>query len=106
VGSITGMFMLRKGKWKLIHYEGYAPQLFDLESDPDEAHDRAADPACAAVLADLEAELRQICDPAAVTAQAFADQEARIAAHGGAEAIKARGDFGYTPAPGQTPVFG
>ena len=25
---------------------------------------------------------------------------------GGAEAIKARGDFGYTPAPGQTPVFG
>jgi choline-sulfatase len=106
VGSITGMFMLRKGKWKLIHYEGHRPQLFDLESDPDEADDRAADPACAPVLADLEAELRKICDPAAVTAQAFADQAARIAAHGGAAAIKARGDFGYTPAPGQTPVFG
>jgi choline-sulfatase len=106
VGSITGMFMLRKGRWKLIYYAGYAPQLFDLESDPDEAHDRAADPACAAVLADLEAELRKICDPEAVNERAFADQAARIEAHGGAGAIIARGDFGYTPAPGQTPVFG
>ncbi len=27
-------------------------------------------------------------------------------AYGGPDAIKQRGDFGYTPAPGQTPVFG
>jgi choline-sulfatase len=106
VGAISGMLMLRKGKWKLVHYPGYASQLFDLEADPDEAHDKAADPAFADVLAKLEAELRKICDPEAVNARAFADQAARIEAHGGAEAIIARGDFGYTPAPGQTPVFG
>ncbi len=45
-------------------------------------------------------------DPEAVNARAFADQERKIAEHGGPEAIKQRGDFGYTPAPGQTPVFG
>ncbi len=106
VGAISGMLMLRKGKWKLVHYPGYASQLFDLATDPDEAHDKAADPAFADVLAKLEAELRKICDPEAVNARAFADQAARIEAHGGAEAIIARGDFGYTPAPGQTPVFG
>ncbi len=106
VGSITGMFMVRKGRWKLVHHEGYAAQLFDLEADPDEAHDRAADPACTEALASLQAALRSICDPAEVNARAFNDQAARIAAHGGESAIKARGDFGYTPAPGQTPVFG
>ncbi|MCB1993181.1 MAG: DUF4976 domain-containing protein, partial [Geminicoccaceae bacterium] len=106
VGAIAGMFMVRKGRWKLVHYAGHEPQLFDLVADPQEANDRAEDIACAAVRADLEAELRKICDPDEVNRRAFADQEARIAAHGGAEAIKARGDFGYTPAPGQTPVFG
>ena len=28
--------MIRKGNWKLVHYEGFAPQLFDLKADPDE----------------------------------------------------------------------
>ena len=51
-------------------------------------------------------ELAAICDPDEVNERAFADQAARIEAHGGREAIIARGDFGYTPAPGQTPVFG
>ena len=106
VGSITGMFMIRKGRWKLVYYEGYESQLFDLDADPAEANDRASDPACAVILAELEAELRGVCDPAEVTDRAFADQARRIAQHGGADAIKARGDFGYTPAPGQTPMFG
>src|SRR5262249_49946440 len=34
--SITGCTMLRKGRWKYIHYVGYQPQLFDLEADPGE----------------------------------------------------------------------
>jgi choline-sulfatase len=106
VGSITGMFMIRKGRWKLVHYEDYEDQLFDLETDPDEVIDLASDPAHDAIRAELEADLRSICDPAEVTERAFGDQAQRIAQHGGAEAIKARGDFGYTPAPGQRPVFG
>ena len=41
--------MLRSGRWKLIYYHGYPPQLFDLASDPDEMHDLAEDPAHTAV---------------------------------------------------------
>jgi arylsulfatase K len=32
----TGSFMIRKGVWKYVAYVGYNPQLFHLESDPDE----------------------------------------------------------------------
>lgn len=31
---ITGTYMLRRGKWKLIYFVDYQPQLFDLEADP------------------------------------------------------------------------
>jgi choline-sulfatase len=105
-GSTAGTYMIRKGQWKYVHYVGHRPQLFDLEADPQEANDLGASAGHAAVRADLEAELRKILDPEAVNARAFADQERKIAKHGGPEAIKERGDFGYTPAPGQTPVFG
>ncbi len=106
VGATAGMYMVRKGRWKYVHYVGHRPQLFDLEADPHEGTDLGESSAHAAVRAELEAELREIVDPDAVNGQAFADQEAKIKAHGGEAAIKARGDFGYTPAPGQTPVFG
>lgn len=33
------MTMLRTERWKYIHYEGLAPQLFDLDSDPQELTD-------------------------------------------------------------------
>ena len=57
------------------------------------------------MLAECEARLRAICDPDAVSRQAFADQSARIAAFGGPERILRRGDFGYTPAPGEKAGF-
>ena len=53
----------------------------------------------------MEAELRKIIDPEAVCARAFADQAAQIKEHGGEDALRKRGDFGYSPAPGQIPVF-
>ena len=106
VGATAGIYMVRKGRWKYVHYVGHRPQLFDLDADPQEAHDLGTIPDHVAVRAELEAELRNIVDPDAVNARAFADQERKIAAHGGPEAIRQRGDFGYTPAPGQTPVFG
>ncbi|MBN1670050.1 MAG: sulfatase-like hydrolase/transferase [Kiritimatiellae bacterium] len=47
-------YMLRSGPWKLNTYLGYdEPQLFNLQEDPDEFHDRAADPACARIKAEL-----------------------------------------------------
>jgi choline-sulfatase len=106
VGATAGIYMVRKGRWKYVHYVGHRPQLFDLELDPQEATDLGESRGHASIRADLEAELHKILDPEAVNAMAFADQERKIAEHGGPEAIKRRGDFGYTPAPGQTPVFG
>jgi choline-sulfatase len=104
--SITGYFMIRHGKWKYVHYAGgYPPQLFDLEADPGEAHDLGTSPAHAAARAECEAKLRALCDPEAVNARAFADQARMIAENGGIEALLKRGDFGYTPAPGETPRF-
>jgi len=103
VGSLTGMFMLRFGRWKYVYYEGYRPQLFDLEADPGETRDLAPDPAHAATLAEGERRLHAICDPAAVNARAFADQAARIASLGGAEAVLKTGTYPYTPAPGEKP---
>jgi choline-sulfatase len=104
-GSSTGFFMIRDGKWKYVHYVGEVPQLFDLEADPQEARDLGTSADHGAVLARCEAKLRAIVDPEAVNARAFRDQQARIEANGGLEAIRARGDFGYTPAPGQVPIF-
>jgi choline-sulfatase len=104
-GSITGMYMIRVEQWKYVHYAGYSPQLFDLASDPHETRDLAQSSEHREILQRCEAKLREIVDPEAASALAFQDQDAKIAAYGGVEAIRRRGDFGYTPAPGQTPVF-
>ena len=103
--SVTGTFMIRQGRWKYIYHVGYRPELFDLEEDPGETVDLADNLDMGAVLAECEARLRAICDPEAVSAQAFADQEALVAAHGGRDAVIARGDYSYTPAPGEKPTL-
>ncbi|MEZ5842395.1 MAG: sulfatase-like hydrolase/transferase [Hyphomicrobiaceae bacterium] len=103
--SPTATFMLREGRYKLVYFVGMAAQLFDLETDPDETRDLATLPEHAEVLNRLEARLREICDPEDVDRRAKADQAATIARHGGVEAILSRGDFGYSPAPGQKPEF-
>ena len=105
VASVTGTFMIRHGRWKYIHHVGYRPELFDLVADPGETNDLAERSDMAPVLAECDAALRRICDPDAVSAEAFADQRRRIAEHGGRAAILARGDYGYTPAPGEKPAF-
>ncbi len=43
------MTMVRTQRWKYVHYEGVAPQLFDLQADPDEFTDLGQDPAHAQV---------------------------------------------------------
>jgi arylsulfatase A-like enzyme len=39
--------MVRTVKWKLVHYDGFRPQLFDLRDDPLELRDRGDDPGTA-----------------------------------------------------------
>jgi len=59
--------MIRRGRWKLAAYDGTdTPQLFDLESDPNEARDLGADPAHARVRDALLARVREGWDPARV----------------------------------------
>lgn len=99
VGSNAGAFMLRNGKWKFHYYVGYAPELFDLETDPDESRNLAAEPELAEVVAALEAELRAICNPEAVDRLAKSDQAALIERHGGREKARLVGAPGATPAP-------
>ncbi len=50
-------FMIRTERWKYILYEGYPPQLFDLEKDADEFRDLAGDPAHAGTCADMRERL-------------------------------------------------
>ncbi len=71
--------MVRSGRWKLIDYHQDPPQLFDLETDPEELTDRAADPACAEILRELSATIRDGWDPEQIQAQmATRDADNRI----------------------------
>jgi choline-sulfatase len=105
MGSTTGAFMLRQGRWKYVHYAKYAPQLFDLESDPEELHDLAADPNHRAALEACRAALLRICDPTEVDVRAKQRQAELLAANGGRDAVIARGDLGFSPPPGAAAMF-
>jgi choline-sulfatase len=105
MGSSTGAFAVRVGKWKYVHYAKYGPQLFDLERDPEETRDLAADPAHASALEECRRKLYAICNPEEVDRRARARQAELLAANGGREAVIKRGDFGFTPAPGTVADF-
>ena len=50
--------MIRTGRYKYNLYRVHGEELYDLEDDPHELVNRAADPGCAAVKRELAAELR------------------------------------------------
>ena len=101
-----GIFMVRHGHHKLVHYADttrqhhYLPQLFDLKADPDERRDLAANPALAAIRTECERVLHTVCIPEEVDHRARTHQAARIKTAGGAAALIAAGPkFAYTPPP-------
>ncbi len=49
--------MVRTARWKYVRFEGFKPQLFDLEQDPDELFDLGGDASLATVRSDLEAQI-------------------------------------------------
>ena len=73
----TGSFMLRMNEWKYIVYVGYEPQLFNLERDPAEAQDLAAEEP--ALVQEFDAKLRQMINYEAVDAAAKALDAAELA---------------------------
>ncbi|CUH74687.1 Choline-sulfatase [Tritonibacter multivorans] len=99
IGAVSGAFMLRKGPWKLNYYVGFHPELFNLETDPEELEDKSQDPAFADILAQMTAALKDIVDPEQANAQAFADQAALVERVGGKEAALKLGPKSATPPP-------
>lgn len=98
-GSVTGNYMLRKGRYKLVCFAGMSPELYDLVDDPLEVTNLSPDPTHAGILSELTDALLKIVDPVVADIAAKANQQQRIDALGGREAILNRGDFGYSPAP-------
>ena len=104
-GALCGSYMIRRGKYKYIHYVGLPPMLFDLEADPYERADLGRDPGCQWLITECEAALREVVDPEAVDKLAKADQQAHIEKYGGKEAILKRGTFRYSPPPGAKAAY-
>jgi choline-sulfatase len=68
-GRAAQQRMVRSGRFKLIYYHGYAPQLFDLENDPYERHDLAHEPGHADTRDALLARVLDGWDPDAIAAR-------------------------------------
>lgn len=100
IGSSSALFMLQDARTKYVHYCGLPPELYDLQADPGEMHDIAAQPAARERLALWESRLRALLDPQEVDRRAKARQRELIEFYGGEAAIRqGRGIGGYTPSP-------
>jgi choline-sulfatase len=100
--SRAGEYMIRNGRWKYVYFVHYPdqPELFDLESDPEEMTDLGTDPAFAKERAACHDKLLAMLNPEAVDQKAKRRQAELVAAHGGREAVLRRGSFAYSPPPG------
>jgi choline-sulfatase len=100
--SKSGEFMIRNGKWKYVYFVHYPdqPELFDLESDPEELRNLASDEKFAAVRKECHQKLLSILDPEEVDRRAKRRQAEIVTANGGREAVLKRGSFAYSPPPG------
>ena len=97
--SISGAYMIRKGKWKYIYYVGFEPELFNLETDPEETTDLSQISEFKLILNELKRDLYHICDPEEINKLAFEDQDKMIKEYGGIEAAGKLGATGATPPP-------
>ena len=80
-------------------------KLFNLENDQYEENDLSKDKKYEDIIKEFYNELLKICDPEKVNKRAKREQLEKIEKNGGIEKIISRGDFGYSPAPGQKKEF-
>lgn len=76
-GSNAPLVGIRHGRWKYIRCDLDPEQLFDLETDPHEMTNRASDPDCAAILAEMRAVADAKWDLAAYDAEVRESQARR-----------------------------
>jgi choline-sulfatase len=76
-GVSHGVYMIRRGAYKYVHYVDGPAQLFDVENDPTETTNLARDPDHADVSTALESELRRVVDPEATDERARETQRRR-----------------------------
>ena len=100
--SKSGEYMIRNGKWKYVYFVQYPdrPELFDLESDPEELRDLGTDKAHRSVREECHQKLLAMLNPEEVDRKAKRRQAELVAANGGREAVLRRGSFAYSPPPG------
>ena len=77
MGMLNAGFMLKRGDYKLCHYVGSEPQLFNVATDPLEDNDLASKPEYAAILGEIEDALRAIVNPELADARAKENQRMR-----------------------------
>lgn len=100
-GAAGAAYMIRKGKYKYIHYVGHAPELFDVEADPEETQNLAGNKEYAEVLKEYEGILRATVDPEDADERARQEQTKFLDKFGGRDAVLKRGSYAGTPAPDQ-----
>jgi len=98
-GAPSGAFMLRQGRFKFIYYVGFEPELFDLERDPQELDNLAADDAHGNIVRKFESQLKELLNPEKIDARAKADQAKLIQDFGGIDLALRSGTEAETPAP-------
>ena len=79
MGMPNAGFMLKRGDYKLCHYVGSEPQLFNVGSDPLENDDLASKPEYAARRSEMESALRAVLNPEREDARAKENQRIRRA---------------------------
>lgn len=103
VGYEHSVFMVRKGRYKLIYYVGHEVcQLFDLKKDPDEQQDLGTFPEYTDKVKELKEELYRVANPEKLDAESLKDQAIMVEERGGIEHILASRDSGcvpFTPVP-------
>ncbi|NIP76436.1 MAG: sulfatase-like hydrolase/transferase [Xanthomonadales bacterium] len=77
-GIKAPIFMIRQGRFKFITGGEDPDLLFDVEADPDERRNLAADPALAGTVADFAAEAARLWDLDALSAQIVLSQQRRL----------------------------
>lgn len=92
--------MVRNGPWKLVQYEGYEPQLFNLEEDPHEFEDRAGDPSCATVRERLKSRVQDGWSPRAITKALDERSPHRARVHEWGRAVQLQHNLKWVAPPG------